>query len=292
MKNVLFGGVCTALVTPFLDNRINYPLAERLLQRQMDAGIRAVVLSGTTGEAPTLSDEEKLTLLRRLRAFAGRDCLLIVGTGSNSTDHAISLSRDAEAAGADALLVVSPYYNKATAEGLFAHYLAIAHAVSIPVILYNVPSRTGVDIPVEVYKRLSRVPNILGVKEASADIAKVTKIRNACGEDFAVWSGNDEQAVPAMALGAKGVISVLSNLLPVQTVAMCEAALAGDFDTASALQCSLQPLTELLFCEVNPIPVKEAMALLGYDCGPCRLPLTRLSPENRERLKVALQQCV
>lgn len=288
MKEALFSGVCTALVTPFLDNRINYPMAEQLLRRQLDAGIQTVVLSGTTGEAPTLSDEEKLTLLRRCRAFAGSECTLIAGTGSNSTDHAIALSRDAEAAGADALLVVSPYYNKATPEGLFAHYLAIAHAVSIPVILYNVPSRTGVDIPVSVYQRLSRVPNIVGVKEASSDVTKLTKIRNACGDDFTIWSGNDDQAVPAMSLGAKGVISVLSNLLPVETAALCEAALAGDFDTASALQCRLQPLVDLLFCEVNPIPVKEAMSLIGYDCGPCRLPLTRLSPENRTKLKEAL----
>ena len=288
MKGPLFTGVCTALVTPFLDNRINYPMAEQLLRRQMDAGIRNVVLSGTTGEAPTLSDEEKLTLLRRCKTFAGSDCKIIAGTGSNCTDHAISLSRDAEKAGADALLVVSPYYNKATPEGLFAHYLAIAHAVSIPVILYNVPSRTGVDIPISVYQRLSRVPNIVGAKEASSDITKLTKIRNACGEDFAIWSGNDDQAVPAMSLRAKGLISVLSNVLPAETAAMCEAALAGDFVTASALQCRLQPLLDLLFCEVNPIPVKEAMAILGYDCGPCRLPLTRLSQENRKRLMEAL----
>lgn len=288
MEESLFSGVCTALVTPFLDNRVNYPMAEQLLRRQLDAGIRAVVLSGTTGEAPTLSDEEKLTLLRRCRAFAGTDCTLIAGTGSNSTDHAISLSRDAEKAGADALLVVSPYYNKATPEGLYAHYLAIAHAVSIPLILYNVPSRTGVDIPVSVYQRLSRVPNIVGVKEASSDITKITRIRSACGEAFAVWSGNDDQTVPALSLGAKGVISVLSNVLPVETSAMCEAALAGDFDTASALQVSLQPLVDLLFCEVNPIPIKEAMALIGYDCGPCRLPLTRMTPENRKKLMTAL----
>ena len=288
MEESLFSGVCTALVTPFLDNRVNYPMAEQLLRRQLDAGIRAVVLSGTTGEAPTLSDEEKLTLLRRCRAFAGSDCTLIAGTGSNSTDHAIALSRDAEKAGADALLVVSPYYNKATPEGLYAHYLAIAHAVSIPLILYNVPCRTGVDIPVSVYQRLSRVPNIVGVKEASSDITKITRIRSACGEAFAVWSGNDDQTVPALSLGAKGVISVLSNVLPVETSAMCEAALAGDFDTASALQVSLQPIVDLLFCEVNPIPIKEAMAILGYDCGPCRLPLTRMTPENRKKLMTAL----
>lgn len=290
MKDPLFTGVCTALVTPFLDNHINYPMAEQLLKRQMDAGIRAAVLSGTTGEAPTLSDEEKLTLLRRCKAYAGSNCLLMAGTGSNSTDHAIVLSREAENAGADALLIVSPYYNKATADGLYAHYLAIAHAVSIPIILYNVPSRTGVDIPVSVYKRLSRVPNIVGVKEASPDITKVTKIRNACGEDFAIFSGNDDQTVAAMALGAKGVISVASNVFPVQMQAMCAAAFTGDYETASALQCRLQPVTDLLFCEVNPIPVKEAMQLIGYDCGSCRLPLTRLTAENRKRLQEVLER--
>lgn len=285
MKQPIFTGACTALVTPFLDHQINYPLAERLLQRQLDAGISAVVLAGTTGESATLSDEEKLTLIRRCKAFAGADCTLIAGTGSNSTDHAVALSREAETAGADALLIVSPYYNKATPDGLFTHYLAIAHAVSIPIILYNVPSRTGVDIPVSVYRRLSRVPNIVGVKEASPDITKITKIRNACGEDFAIYSGNDDQIVPVISLGGKGVISVLSNVLPAQTQAMCAAALSGDFETASAFQCQLQPLTDLLFCEVNPIPVKEAMAMIGYDCGPCRLPLTRLTQENRKKLQ-------
>ncbi len=288
MKKMLFSGACTALVTPFLGGQVNYPMMCRLLQRQIDAGIHAVVLGGTTGESPTLSDAEKLALFRRGKEFAGDEMTVICGTGSNDTGHAVELSIAAQEAGADALLVVSPYYNKGNPEGLFAHYMSIAHAVTLPVIIYNVPGRTGVDVPVSVYQRLSRIPNIVGVKEAGTDIVKIARIRNACGEDFAIWSGNDDQAVAAMALGAKGVISVLSNVMPVETQAMAQAALAGDFDTASALQCAMLPLIEALFSEVNPIPVKTAMALLGYDCGPCRLPLAALSQENTERLKQLL----
>lgn len=289
MKKPLFTGACTALVTPFLDQEVNYPLLERLLQRQIDAGIEAVVISGTTGESPTLSDTEKLEMFRRAKEFAGDRCKIIAGTGSNDTRHAIELSQAAEASGVDGLLVVSPYYNKASAEGLFAHYAAIAHSVSIPVILYNVPSRTGEDIPVSVYRRLSRIPNIAGVKEASSDITKITKIRCACGSDLPIWSGNDDQITPVISLGGFGVISVLSNVAPVETQALAKAALAGDLDTASDLQCRLQPLVELLFCEVNPIPVKAAMKCIGFDCGGCRLPLTNLTPENQKKLETFLK---
>ena len=290
MKNPLFTGVCTALVTPFLDGKVNYPMLDMLLRRQMDAGISAVVVAGTTGEAPTLSDDEKRELIQRAKDYAGDACVIIAGTGSNSTEHAISLSKDAEDAGADGLLVVSPYYNKATPDGLVAHYTSIAHSVSIPVILYNVPSRTGVDIPVSVYRRLSAIPNIVGVKEAASDITKITRIRKECPQDFTVWSGNDEQIVPAMALGAKGVVSVLSNLCPIETRLMADAALDGDFDTAAGLQVELMGLIDLLFCEVNPIPIKEAMGLIGYDCGHCRLPLTSLTRENRKRLMEYLKK--
>lgn len=288
MKKALFTGACTALVTPFLGGQVNFPMVERLLQRQLDSGIRAIVLGGTTGESPTLSDKEKLELYRRGKEFAGDQAMIICGTGSNDTKHAVELSIAAQENGADALLVVTPYYNKANPEGLVAHYLAVAHAVQIPVIVYNVPGRTGVDVPVSVYKRLSRVPNIAGVKEASSDIVKIARIRNACGGDLPIWSGNDDEAVAVMALGAQGVISVLSNVLPVETAAMANAALAGDFDTASALQCSMLPLIDALFSEVNPIPVKAAMQMIGFDCGPCRLPLAGLSPENREKLQKLL----
>ena len=288
MKQPVFTGVCTAMVTPFHEGRINYPMAEQLLRRQIDAGIPAVVLAGTTGESPTLSDEEKLTLFRRCKNYAADACKIIAGTGSNSTAHAVELSKAAEDAGADALLVVSPYFNKATPDGLIAHYAAIAGSVKIPIILYNVPSRTGVDIPVSVYRELAGLPNIAGVKEASGDIVKIAKIRSACPQDFTVWSGNDDQTVPVMSLGGKGVISVLSNICPMETLAMTHAALDGDFDTASDLQCSLLPLIELLFCEVNPIPVKAAMRCIGYDCGGCRLPLTPLQPNNLQKLRSLL----
>lgn len=288
MKKVLFTGACTALVTPFLGGQVNYPMMERLLQRQKDAGIKSVVVCGTTGESPTLSDSEKLELFRRCKEFAGSSMQIICGTGSNDTGHAVELSIAAQEAGADALLVVTPYYNKANPEGLFAHYLSVAHAVKIPVIIYNVPGRTGVDVPVSVYKRLSRIPNIAGVKEASTDIVKIARIRNACGGDLPIWSGNDDQAAAAMALGAQGVISVLSNVLPIETQAMAQASLAGDFDTASELQCGMLPLIDALFSEVNPIPVKAAMEMIGYDCGPCRLPLAALSKENREKLQSLL----
>lgn len=284
MKNALFTGVCTALVTPFLNGEVNYPMMEQLLRRQIEAGIQAVVICGTTGESPTLSDHEKLELFRRAKHYAADRCLILAGTGSNHTEHTIALSKAAEEAGADGLLVVSPYYNKATADGLITHYTSIATAVHIPVILYNVPSRTGVDIPVPVYKYLAAVPNIVGVKEASTDISKISRIRSACPKDFAVWSGNDDQAAAVMSLGGSGVISVLSNILPIETQAMAQAALAGDFDTAAALQTELLPLIRLLFCEVNPIPVKAAMQLMGYDCGECRLPLCSMSEANYKKL--------
>ena len=289
MNQPLFTGVCTALVTPFWEGNINYPLLEVLIRRQCNAGIPALVLAGTTGEAPTLSDEEKIELFRRGKAAAGDQCKIIAGTGSNDTAHAVTLSIAAQQAGADALLVVTPYYNKATPEGLFAHYLAIAHAVSIPVILYNVPSRTNVDIPISVYRRLSRIPNIVGVKEASTDITKITRIRTACGPDFTVWTGCDDLTVPACSLGAKGVISVASNLIPKEMCDITAAALDGDFDTAAELQAKLQPLMDLLFCQVNPIPIKAAMAISGYDCGTCRLPLTELSQEYKAQLQALIQ---
>lgn len=285
MHKPLFTGACTALVTPFLDGKVNYPMMEQLLRRQIEAGITAVVVAGTTGESPTLSDDEKIELFRRCKAYVGDACKIIAGTGTNSTEHAVALSIAAEEAGVDALLVVSPYYNKSTPDGLFAHYLSIAHAVSLPVILYNVPTRTGVDIPVSVYQRLSRVPNIIGVKEASSDITKIARIRLACGDEFDIWSGNDDQIVPVISLGGSGVISVLSNVFPQETNAMCLAALTGDYETASALQLRFLPLIDLLFCEVNPIPVKEAMKCIGYDCGSCRLPLSKLTKEHQKQLE-------
>ena len=285
MKNVLFTGACTALVTPFLNGEVNYPMMEQLLKRQMDAGIRAVVICGTTGESPTLSDAEKIELFRRAKKYSGDRCLVIAGTGSNNTEHTVTLSKAAEAVGVDALLVVSPYYNKATPDGLVSHYSAVAASVHIPIIVYNVPSRTGLDIPVNVYQCLAQIPNIAGVKEASTDISKITKIKAACPDRFAIWSGNDDQAAAVISLGGCGVISVLSNVLPEETQSMVLAALDGDFDTAADLQIRMLPLIEALFCEVNPIPVKAAMKLIGYDCGTCRLPLTAATQNTIKKLK-------
>ena len=288
MKTPFFTGACTALVTPFRNGKVNLPMLETLLQRQMDAGIGTIVLCGTTGESPTLSAEEKVSVFRHAKEYCGNGCTIIAGTGSNSTRQAIELSRAAEGCGVDGLLVVSPYYNKATPEGLYAHYRAIAAAVNIPVILYNVPTRTGVDIPVSVYERLSSITNIIGVKEASTDITKTVQIRSVCPDDFYVWSGNDEMTIPVIALGGVGVISVTSNVLPHRMQAMTQKALRGDFKCAASMQLELLNLMESLFCEVNPIPVKAAMKLLGYDCGDCRLPLTTLLPEHEKKLKELL----
>ena len=284
MKSPLFTGVCTALVTPFLDGKINYPMLKILLRRQIDAGIKAVVLSGTTGESATLSDEEKISLFQFSKEFVGDRLCIIAGTGSNSTKHAVELSIAAQSSGADGLLIVSPYYNKASPSGMVDHYSKIAEAVKIPIILYNVPSRTGLDMPVSVYKELSALSNIAGVKEASTDIGKILQIRAKCPKDFYIWSGNDNLTVPILSLGGKGVISVISNLFPEQMNLMTYAALDGDFDTAAALQCRMIPWTDFLGCEVNPIPIKAAMAKYGYDCGTGRLPLTELSPANQALL--------
>ena len=284
MIHSFFQGACTALVTPFLGDRVNFPMMEILLKRQMDAGIRTIVLCGTTGESATLSDSEKLEIIRRAKRYTGDSCTILAGTGSNCTEHAVALSRAAQAAGADGLLVVSPYYNKATSEGLITHYSAIASAVQIPLVLYNVPSRTGVDIPVEVYRVLSQIPNIVGVKEASGDLTKMAETLRTCQTGFSVWSGNDDQAVAAMSLGGAGVISVVSNLLPERVQAMSLAALDGDFDTAAALQLELLPLIRTLFREINPIPVKAAMEIIGFDCGACRLPLT--PPDDKTILEL------
>lgn len=288
MDSVLFTGACTALVTPFLGKAVNYPLLDRLLARQIDAGISAVVLCGTTGESATLTDAEKLAIIGRGKAFVRDRCTVIAGTGSNDTEHTVNLSRLAEQAGADALLVVTPYYNKATPGGLLEHYRAVAAGVRIPVIIYNVPSRTGVDIPVEVCQALAAVPNIAGIKEASSDISRVARLRAACPDNFAVWGGNDDQAAAVLSLGGSGVISVVSNLYPELMQALVSAGLDGDFDTAADLQLRLLPLIRALFREVNPIPVKAAMELLGWDCGRCRLPLTRATEETVVELKKLL----
>lgn len=290
MKTGLFEGLCTALVTPFIGEQINLPMVDVLVRRQIDAGVAGIVLAGTTGESPTLSDEEKLALFQRGAQAANGECAVIAGTGSNSTAHAVQLSKAAQQCGVDGLLIVSPYYNKATASGLIAHYTAVADSVQIPIILYNVPARTGLDIPVEVYRQLSYHPNIIGIKEASGDISKTLRTIEACGNRLAVYSGNDDQAVAVMALGGKGLISVASNVLPLEMNAMITAAGNGDYTLAALLQRKLLPLTELMFCQVNPIPVKAAMKYAGYDAGPCRLPLDALTAANEQRIAAFVQQ--
>ena len=288
IQKPLFTGVCTALVTPFFRGQVNYPMLERLLQRQLDAGIRNILICGTTGESPTLSDAEKLEMFRRSKEYVGNQCRIIAGTGSNCTEHGIYLSQAAEQLGVDGLLLVSPYYNKATPEGLFSHYSAIAAAVQIPCILYNVPSRTGTDIPVEIYKKLSRIPNIAGVKEASSDIVKVAGILSEC-PGFSLWSGNDDQIVPIMSVGGQGVISVLSNVVPAETVEMCNRFFNGDVKGAAQLQFELLDLTHALFSEVNPIPVKAAVSAMGYGENYLRLPLTPMEDANWTKLAAIMR---
>ena len=285
MKDALFTGVCTALVTPFSNGHIHYDMVEKLLSRQIKTGVEAIVISGTTGESPTLSDKEKIEFIRRSKDFVQNNCTIIAGTGSNSTEHTITLSKKAQDAGADALLIVAPYYNKPTPAGLITHFTTIAGSVDIPIIIYNVPSRTGIDIPVDVYKKLSAIENIAGVKESSADITKITRICQKCPKNFCIWSGNDDMTVPIISMGGKGVISVLSNVLPCETVSMTNAAIMGDFKLAASLQCSLQSLIDLLFSESNPIPVKAAMKLIGYDCGSCRPPLADMCEDKLLQLK-------
>lgn len=284
MKKRLFTGLCTALVTPFLDGEVNYPMLDVLIRRQIRAGVRAIVLCGTTGESATLSDEEKLHIFRRGVQAAGGACKIIAGTGSNDTRHALELSRQAQRCGVDGLLVVTPYYNKATQSGLVKHYGMISDGVDIPVIAYNVPSRTGVDMGVDTCRELAKMPKMQGIKEASPDIVKTARIIAECGLDLPLYSGNDDHTVAVMALGGQGVISVASNVAPLKMNAMVTAAMNSDYDLAALMQRKLLPLTDLMFCQVNPIPVKAALRAIGYDCGACRMPLDGLSPENQRRM--------
>jgi 4-hydroxy-tetrahydrodipicolinate synthase len=285
MKHSLKTDVCTAMVTPFLNNEVNYPMMEQLLRRQMAAGIGSVVIAGTTGESPVLSDSEKLTLFHRCKTYVGDNIQIIAGTGSNSTAHAVDLSREAVKCGVDALLVVSPYYNKGTKNGIIQHYRNIAEAVDVSILLYNVPSRTGLDIPVDVYQELSTIPNIIGVKEAIMDVRKLIRIRNSCGPDFQIWCGSDDLTLPMLAMGACGVISVVSNLIPDTMKSLVEAFNEGDLQGAFTIQSGIQPLLDALFEDVNPIGIKYAMKLAGYDCGDCRLPLGEISQKVAKRMK-------
>ena len=288
MKQPVFIGSGTALITPFRDGEIDLEAFRLLVRRQLDAGTDALIVCATTGEAPTLTDGERAALIQVCVETAAHRTPVIVGAGSNSTAHAVSLCRDAEAAGADSVLVVTPYYNKATQAGLIAHYIAVADAVHIPVILYNVPSRTGLSCTAETYAALARHPNIVGVKEASGSFALIQDTRNRCPEDFFIWSGNDEDTTALMALGGAGVISTAANLIPEDMRELTHLALSGSLHKAGVLQLRMADLLRALFCEVNPIPIKTAMARLGLCTGELRLPMCAMEQKNRERLFAAM----
>lgn len=290
MKKPLFTGTATALVTPFDKNRVNFEMLEKIIIRQLDAGIQTIVLCGTTGESSTLTDAEKTEIFNFSKRLIGRRAVLIAGTGSNDTRHACTMSEAAQKAGMDALLVVTPYYNKSNAKGLVAHYREISENVSIPIILYNVPSRTGVNIPIEVYQELSESDRFIGVKEASGSLQTALDIRLSCPKDFYIWSGNDDLTVPLMSIGAQGVISVASNVAPTEVKAMTNAALSGDFKHAARMQMELMPLIKALFSDVNPIPVKQAMKEIGFDCGKCRLPLAEMPEDKFGKLQSLLKK--
>ena len=291
MKKTVFTGAAVAIITPMLpDGSIHYEELGRIIEDQIAGGTDAIVICGTTGEASTMPDEEHLDCIEyAVKKVAGR-IPVVAGTGSNDTNHAIKLSQEAVRRGADALLQVTPYYNKTSQSGLVRHFAAIADAVDAPIILYNVPSRTGVNITPATCKILAQHPRIVAIKEASGNIAQVAQIAHLCGDELAIYSGNDDQIVPLLALGGKGVISVLSNVAPRQAHDICRLWFEGNTQASLQLQLDMMDLCGALFCDVNPIPVKAAMNMLGYQAGECRLPLDRLSPEHMDTLRTALKK--
>lgn len=290
MKQPVFTGSGVAIITPFTNDGIDYPALMRLLDFQLENGTDAIIVCGTTGEAAAMSYAERASTIEAVVRHVDGRVPVIAGTGSNNTENAIALSGDAVRAGADALLVVTPFYNKATPKGLIRHYTAIADAAERPVILYHVPSRTGVKCTAEVYAALAEHPNIVGVKEAGGDLALVQKTRELCPEDFYIWSGNDDETSPIMLFGGKGVISVAANVMPGEMHRLTEACLNGDFVTAGRMQLKLRKLCEALFWEVNPIPVKTALAMMGYCQERFRSPMCEMEPENREKLAGVLAE--
>ena len=283
----IFKGAAVAIITPFHENgEINYPKLAEILDDQIANHTDAIVISGTTGESSTMTHEEHLETIRfTVEHVAGR-VPVIAGTGSNCTETAVYLSQEAEKYGADALLVVTPYYNKATQKGLIAHYTAVADSVKLPIIMYNVPSRTGCNIQPETAAYLvENVENIVGIKEASGNISQVAKLMQLTGGKIELYSGNDDQVVPILSLGGLGVISVLSNVAPEKTHDMVMKYLEGDVKGSLDIQMKAIPLIDALFCEVNPIPAKAAMNMMGWEAGPLRMPLTEMEPEHKERLR-------
>ena len=292
MKQTIFKGAATALITPMNeDGSVNFKRLETLVEEQIQGGIDALVICGTTGEKSTLRYDEHVKVIEIAAKITNKRVPIIAGTGSNDTVYSVELCDDAEKAGADAFLMVTPYYNKTSQDGLVAHYNYIADRVNKPIILYNVPSRTGVAIKPETYKILSKHPNIVATKEANGDLSAIAKTRYLCGDDLAIYSGNDDQVIPIMSLGGIGVISVLSNILPKETHDMCFEYLNGNTDNAKDLQIKYTGLIDAFFCDVNPIPVKTAMNLMGMDVGPVRLPLYPMNESNLNYLKSKLIEC-
>lgn len=291
MKNTIFEGVATALITPMLeDGSIDYEAFGRIIDWQIEQGVNAIVSVGTTGEGSTLDDaEHKAAMKFTVDRVAGR-VPVIAGTGSNDTAYAISLTEYACEIGADAMLLVTPYYNKATQEGLYQSFKLIADKSTKPCILYNVPSRTGCNLLPATVARLADHPNIVAVKEACGSISQVAELAHAVGDKIDIYSGNDDQIVPILSLGGKGVISVLSNIMPAETVEMCNAFFRGDIAKSRKLQLDLLPLIDALFCEVNPIPVKAACAAMGFGGNYLRLPLTPMAKENEEKLLALMKE--
>lgn len=289
MKKCLFTGVATALATPFNEKGVNIPEFKKFIDFQINAGVNALVVCGTTGEASTMTQEEKILAIECAVSTSNKRIPVIVGTGSNNTSTAIINSAIAEELGADGLLVVTPYYNKTTQTGLIEHFKAIASSVSIPIILYNVPNRTGMNITPETCFELSKIDNIVGIKEASGNISQVAKIAELCGNDFTIYSGNDDQIVPILSLGGKGVISVLSNVKPELTCSITNSFFSNDIDEARHHQLQALTLIDALFAETNPIPVKAAINVLGFNFGSPRLPLVECSSKLKENIKKHLQ---
>lgn len=289
-KPTIFTGAAVAVITPFKNNQIDYPAFDRILEDQIARSTDAIVVAGTTGEAATLTHEEHCELIAHaVETVAGR-VPVIAGTGSNDTAYGIELSKAACDAGADALLLVTPYYNKATPKGLIKNFLETADATNKPIILYNVPSRTGVNIPLSVYKELAKHERIVAVKEASGNISTVAELAAECGRDLDIYSGNDDQIVPILSLGGKGVISVLSNVMPKETHDIVANYLNGNTAEATRLQLELLDLINALFCEVNPVPAKTAMAMLGFCTEEFRLPLCEMEDATRARLTAAMKK--
>ncbi|MGG7171809.1 4-hydroxy-tetrahydrodipicolinate synthase [Clostridium neonatale] len=290
MKKTIFTGAAVAIVTPFNENGINFEELKRLIDFNIDNGTDAIVIAGTTGESSTMSDEEHKEAIRFTVEYVKKRIPVIAGTGSNDTAYAVELSKYAESVGVDGILVVTPYYNKATQSGLVKHFTYIADRVNVPMILYNVPSRTGVNILPETYVELAKHPRIVAAKEASGDLSQVAKIKALCGDNLDIYSGNDDQIVPILSLGGKGVISVLSNVMPKEAHEICSLYFEGKIEESAKMQTDYLELINNLFIEVNPIPVKTALGLMGYNVGKLRMPLFAMEGKNLETLKDSLKE--